>query len=157
MKERKRMRTIDEFKGKYVGKRAVIVGTGPTANNLDYADDDVLIGINRAIVLSEGFDFVFFDNERTKKEIIRFKGNTKYFLSPMFSCGKCIVGKEDIFDIVYFVWAWDLEQVLTRAHVLDDNMLFIDWGNVQSAVHFAKKIGCDRVKFYGVDGQAVDG
>jgi hypothetical protein len=75
----------------------------------------------------------------------------------MFSCGKCIVDKEDIFDIVYFVWAWDLEQVLTRAHVLDDNMLFIDWGNVQSAVHFAKKIGCDRVKFYGVDGQAVDG
>ena len=149
------MRIIDEFKGKFKNKRAVIVGTGPTAENLDYTDEDVLIGVNRAIVLSKDFDFVFFDNEKTKKELARFKDNTKYFLSPMFSCGKSLIDNDNP-NIIYFVWAWKIEEILKRSHVLDDNFLFIDWGNIQSAVHFAKKIGFSTVKFYGVDGQAIN-
>jgi hypothetical protein len=160
MQEDQGLRMIQQFKLKYKDKIAVIVGTGATADNLEdinyNPDKHVLIGINRAICLSDKFEFIFYDNPMTYSAIKRFSDNTKYFLAPIFSMGKCNYNFDDE-KVYHYVWAWNLPEILGRNHCLDENLLYISWGNVQSAIHFASKIGCKQVVFYGCDGGEIGG
>jgi len=157
------MNTISLFKNKYPNKTAIIVGTGPSADSLakfleqNNRNNLVLIGINRAICLRNDFDFIFIDNPKTFNIIKPLKDNTKHFCAPLFSVGKCLQNENIETPLVYFIWAYQLEQVLTPVdHVLNENLLYIEWGNTQSALHFSKKIGCNKVLFFGVEGKAIN-
>jgi hypothetical protein len=168
------MRFIDKFKNVFKGREAFILGTGPSADKYDEKDskDNVLIGINRAICLSENFDFIFIDNLSTLKDIMPYQKNTEYILMPLFSVGKNNYDEieklresesnpnllECYNKIVYFIWAHKMLDALNlNKSGLNDNFLFIDWGNVQSAVHFVSKIGVREITFYGVDGGCKQG
>lgn len=163
------LKMIDVFKDNYENKNAAIIGTGPSADKLKGKEKDgVFIGINRAICLSKEFDFIFVDSINTLRDISRFQENTTHILMPLFSVGnnnynlveglkKSSQDKDFLFALNktrFFVWGHCLPSVLNIDQTgLSDNLLYIDWGNVQSAVHFVKKLGCNElVTFFGVDG-----
>lgn len=157
--------TIQNVKNKYPGQ-GIIVGTGPTADNLSEIRDAfpkaTLIGINRAICLRKDFDFIFVDHPKTIQDIEEHIGNTQYICMPMFSRDEVNINHATVqryaHKILLFVWSYKNWSTLTAPdYSLNDILLYISWGGVQSAIHFAQKIGIDALSFRGVDGGTING
>lgn len=167
--------TISELKKKYVGKEAVIAGTGPSAdafNSLSFEKQrgkTIYIAINRAVCLSDDFDFVFVDHPETLR-----------IIEDDIWCSHCRVcmpwysrGILNINDPIankhreaLFLYAWvyeqeslldDLDNAKYPDQSINDALLYISYGNAQSILHFCKLTGIEKTTVVGCDGGAVDG
>jgi len=161
-----RFQTIALMKEKYIGQTGILVGTGPSADFLSEAirlnPKSVLIGINRAACLNDRFDFVFIDHHTGLKLAAPYMRGIGYVLMPMFSRNEIntdsVEARKYASKILLYSWVYEDEGILTApSYSLNDIHLFIQWGNAQSAVHFAKKIGLSRLIILGCDGGEVDG
>jgi len=156
------MKTIVEFKCKWPGGKAMIVGAGPSSASLreaiEFEKPDLMIAINRAICLGT-FDFVFVDHTKTLNEIRPFEENTKHFCLPVYSREELnleapVIGRGTFFEkTVYFAWGYECEWIFTApAYSLNDFLLYISWGCAQSAAHFAHRCGASDIVMLGCDG-----
>lgn len=159
--------TIAEEKNKYAGKESIIVGPGPTADDIDmlvesYEKKPVLISLNRAIVLRNDYSYLVVDHPATIDIVSKFTGRAKKICMPITSRGNCNINFETAINlqdrILLFAMAYEVDEILTAPeYPLNDFLLYIAWGSAQIALHFAKKIGVSDVTMIGCDGGPIDG
>lgn len=159
-------RALAEFKDKYKGRPGVLCATGPSADCIDdviaaHKKRPVLIGINRALALRNDFDFLFVDHHTTV-DILEDKkhlGRTKYLLLPLFSRAHCNLNNPIVQRmaaegrVVIYSWIYECPEIFDAPdYPLNDSLLYIAWGNAQSAIHLARHLGLAGLTIVGCDG-----
>jgi len=147
---------IAEHKNKHKGKKAIVVGTGPSADSLKHKDE-ILIGVNRAIILSENYSYVFVDSDYSLDVVAKYHKNTKYICVPFWAREKMTqnapIVKTLQDKILLFALTYECPSIYNAPeYSLNDSLLHIYWGTVQPALHFCKLIGISEIKLCGVDG-----
>ncbi len=158
--------SIAEKKNKHKGEEGILIGPGPSSDILE----DVLsgmkrpikIGINRAIVLRNDFNYIFIDHPTTISIIQKFLGRTKAFCMPLYSRESLNINDDRVVEIqervLLYSWVYEVDALLESAdYSLNDILLYIAWGCAQSAIHFAKQIGLEKLTIIGCDGGPVNG
>lgn len=160
---------IGEFKNKWVGKnaKALVIGTGPSADLLEkqraFLSYQVVVGINRAIVYYDKFDFVFVDSVATLRVIQPYLDRTRFVCLPVLSVGKLNINEPLVQDIaakvVLYTWVFGEIGILkANDYSLNDFLLFVSWGNLQSILHFLSLQGIKTVDSFGCGGKSgLDG
>ena len=157
--------SIAEVVGKYRNKKSMIVGTGPSADKFDNIaldDEMVYIGLNRAICLYNNFEFVFVDAGATLQVVLPYLSHTKYIVMPIWSREQLNINHPTVRQcqekILFCSWVYeDFAFLRAVPYSLNDFLLFISWGILQPAIHFASKIGIKDITLLGCDGGPVNG
>lgn len=147
-----KLHTIAELKNSRIGRQALIVGTGPSADEYVTVDKEryVTFAINRAVCLGK-FDFLCVDCMEALQEVGDFAANARHIIMPIWSRDK--VNVWDKGNVYYCVWAYEADGVLTaKDYSLNDIILYISWGTVQPTLHLAHKMGMREAHFLGCDG-----
>lgn len=159
--------SISEHKNKHHGRQAIIVGSGPTADFVNelvdsYSEKPVLLGTNRSIMLRDDFDYIFVDHGSVIEEMEAYVKNTRYFCIPVFSRCQTNLNHNAVAKlqdkILLYAWVYEVEEILNAPkYPLNDELLYISWGCVPSAIHFARSLGIDDITMIGVDGGPING
>lgn len=154
-------RSIAEMKNRFQFP-GDIVATGPSADHYVFDENKTSIGINRAIILSNEFLFVFVDSAETLAVIEKYIDNTSYICMPIWSREKLNINSPIVqkyqHKILLFAQVYECPAIYHAPdYSLNDILLNIHWGTVQPALHFAKLIGLSSVNLWGMDGKVVNG
>lgn len=147
----------------------IIVGAGKSADYFKAVLEiykkkninPILIFINRAVCLYDKIDLVFVDGLHTLEVIKTYFKNTKNVAMPLFSNDRFNINSnlvnQNINKIVFYFWGYEDWNNIKSEHILHKNMLYLEWGNVQSIAHFCYKKKAESVFFVGCDGGFFDG
>lgn len=162
--------SIAEEKNAHIGKSVHVVGAGPNANSiekLEKTNNNIFIAINRGIVHRTDFDYMFVDHHFTLNDTNKFHGHAQKICMPIWSRKELNINNELAQQtrekIRLYTWVYKHEGVLQEVDPndpdgsLNDIILYIDYGNLQSIISFAKLIGANSVTLHGCNGSGQNG